>query len=526
MGLSMQTSLGEASAGGAGAAAAAASTAAAAASAPSPRAGGSKAGSGQDVIPPRMQLVLHRFAPMILAFFSFHPVRADADFTGTAADPEAVANLNAQRVSAAAAFAQGLTKKHKEPKLTEPVRQVAAQKMDAEYIARLKGPGAASAGGAGAGAGAGGGGSGAGAAAVDATMLDTGSASLVTATSSANTAAAPAQRDRDALLRRRMLRFVEDHKEVLNALIRVDPTLLTGHLSALLSVKDARVFLDFGNKRTFFRNQLKAYYGNKSASSYGIISMHVDRRNVFADSFHVLSQKSGEELRGKLEVRFKGEEGIDAGGLTREWYEILARDMFNADYALFQPSGDNGTTFQPNPKSDIHGSSHLAYFKFVGRIIGKAVADGYLLDAHFTRSFYKHMLGINVTYHDMDSIDPTFYRSLNQILDMEDVEMLDLSFTVDEEWAGKVHTVELVPGGTDIPVTAANKWEYVQLVTHHRMTKAITPQLNAFLTGFCDLIPPSLISLFSPDELELLIAGLPDIDIDDLRRHTEYSGYR
>merc|ERR1712127_813614 len=99
---------------------------------------------------------------------------------------------------------------------------------------------------------------------------------------------------------------------------------------------------------------------------------------------------------------FQGEEGIDAGGVTREWYQILAREIFKPGYALFTPAAD-GSAFQPNPNSYIV-TDHLNYFRFVGRVIGKAIADGQLLDAHFTRSFYKHILGMRITPKDMESI--------------------------------------------------------------------------------------------------------------------------
>jgi E3 ubiquitin-protein ligase HUWE1 len=85
---------------------------------------------------------------------------------------------------------------------------------------------------------------------------------------------------------------------------------------------------------------------------------------------------------------------VDAGGLSREFFAILAKEMFNPNYALFM-STEDGCTFQPNPNSSIN-LDDLNYFRFVGRIVGKAVTDGFLLDAHFTRSLYKHMLGIKV----------------------------------------------------------------------------------------------------------------------------------
>ena len=70
-----------------------------------------------------------------------------------------------------------------------------------------------------------------------------------------------------------------------------------------------------------------------------------------------------------MHVEFNGEEGMDAGGLTREWFTIIAKEIFNRDYALFNLSS-TGNTYQPNPKSGIN-PDHLSYLKFIGRIIGK-----------------------------------------------------------------------------------------------------------------------------------------------------------
>ena len=51
------------------------------------------------------------------------------------------------------------------------------------------------------------------------------------------------------------------------------------------------------------------------------------------------------------------------------------------------------------------------------------------------------------------------------------------------------------------------------------------PPLQAFLEGFWQLVPRELIAIFNDHELELLISGLPDIDVGDLRSNTQYSGY-
>lgn len=94
-------------------------------------------------------------------------------------------------------------------------------------------------------------------------------------------------------------------------------------------------------------------------------------------------------------IVFEGEEGQDAGGLLREWYMIISREMFNPMYALFRTSPGDRVTYTINPSSHCN-PNHLSYFKFVGRIVAKAVYDNRLLECYFTRSFYKHILGKSV----------------------------------------------------------------------------------------------------------------------------------
>jgi E3 ubiquitin-protein ligase HUWE1 len=180
--------------------------------------------------------------------------------------------------------------------------------------------------------------------------------------------------------------------------------------------------------------------------------------------------------------------------------------------------------FQPNKDSAVN-PEHLSYFTFCGRIVGKALHDGQLLDAYFTRSFYKHMLRQPTTYEDIETIDPDYYSALKWMLENDITGVLDLTFVAEEDYFGAKTVVELKEGGAAIAVTEDNKREYVHLVTAHRMTGAIRQQTEAFTRGFHDLVPHELVAPFNAAELELLISGLPEIDVDDLQANTEYTGY-
>ena len=262
--------------------------------------------------------------------------------------------------------------------------------------------------------------------------------------------------------------------------------------------------MSFENKRAYFKKTVK-----RTSKKELPLSIQVRRKEIFQDSFNQIMNRNTQDLKGKLQVEFTGEEGNDAGGLTREWYLHLSKEIFNAGYALFQTSA-TGETFQPNPFSKID-PNHIRYFKFVGLVVGKALYDGFLLDAFFTRSFYKHMCGAPIHYTDMEDIDPDYYKNLVWIL-KNSVEDLDLTFSYEADDFGQVVIKDLKENGRNELVTDENKNEYVNLVCYAKMATEIKEQIEAFLEGLEQLVPREMLSIFEPRELELMISGLPEID--------------
>ncbi|KAL6999108.1 E3 ubiquitin-protein ligase upl1 [Sarracenia purpurea var. burkii] len=319
-------------------------------------------------------------------------------------------------------------------------------------------------------------------------------------------------------------KFAEKHRRLLNAFVRQNPGLLEKSLSMMLK---APRLIDFDNKRAYFRSRIRQQHEQYVS---GPLRISIRRAYVLEDSYNQLRMRPTQDLKGRLNVHFQGEEGIDAGGLTREWYQLLSRVIFDKGALLFTTVGNNAT-FQPNPNS-VYQTEHLSYFKFVGRVVAKALFDGQLLDVYFTRSFYKHILGVKVTYHDIEAVDPDYYKNLKWMLENDVSDIPDLTFSMDADEEKhilyekqEVTDYELKPGGRNTRVTEETKHEYVDLVAEHILTNAIRPQINSFLEGFNELIPRDLISIFNDKELELLISGLPEIDLDDLKANTEYTGY-
>lgn len=318
------------------------------------------------------------------------------------------------------------------------------------------------------------------------------------------------------------LNFTEEHRRILNELVRTNPSLMKGTFQNL--VKNPKV-LEFDNKRNWFNRSVHNRNQIRDGRSFPSLQLNVRRDQVFHDSFKSLYFKSGDEMKfGKLNIRFHGEEGVDAGGVTREWFQVLSRQMFDPNYALFVPVSSDRTTFHPNKLSGIN-DEHLMFFKFIGRIIGKALYEGRVLDCYFSRAVYKRILGKTVSVKDMESFDPDYYKSLVWMLENDITDIITETFSVETDEFGVTKVEDLCENGRNIPVTEENKQDYVRLVVEHKLLSSVKEQMEHFLKGFHEIIPAELVSIFTEQELELLISGLPDIDVDDWKSNTEYQNY-
>ncbi|XP_077319050.1 E3 ubiquitin-protein ligase NEDD4-like isoform X3 [Lithobates pipiens] len=278
---------------------------------------------------------------------------------------------------------------------------------------------------------------------------------------------------------------------------------------------------EFKQKYDYFRKKLK-----KPADIPNRFEMKLHRNNIFEESYRrIMSVKRPDVLKARLWIEFESEKGLDYGGVAREWFFLLSKEMFNPYYGLFEYSATDNYTLQINPNSGLCNEDHLSYFTFIGRIAGLAVFHGKLLDGFFIRPFYKMMLGKQITLKDMESVDSEYYNSLKWILENDPTE-LDLRFCIDEENFGQTYQVDLKPNGSEMVVTNENKREYIDLVIQWRFVNRVQKQMNAFLEGFTELIPIDLIKIFDENELELLMCGLGDVDVNDWRQHTLYkNGY-
>ncbi|XP_065705823.2 E3 ubiquitin-protein ligase Itchy homolog [Patagioenas fasciata] len=255
------------------------------------------------------------------------------------------------------------------------------------------------------------------------------------------------------------------------------------------------------------------------------IKITVSRKTLFEDSFQQIMSFSPQDLRRRLWVIFPGEEGLDYGGVAREWFFLLSHEVLNPMYCLFEYAGKDNYCLQINPASYIN-PDHLKYFRFIGRFIAMALFHGKFIDTGFSLPFYKRILNKPVGLKDLESVDPEFYNSLIWVKENNIEECgLEMFFSVDKEILGEIKSHDLKPNGSNILVTEENKEEYIRLVAEWRLSRGVEEQTQAFFEGFNEILPQQYLQYFDAKELEVLLCGMQEIDLNDWQRHTIYRHY-
>ncbi|XP_041923304.1 E3 ubiquitin-protein ligase HECW1 [Alosa sapidissima] len=280
--------------------------------------------------------------------------------------------------------------------------------------------------------------------------------------------------------------------------------------------------------RRDFEAKLRNFYRKLEAKGYGQgpgkIKLLIRRGHLLEGTFNQVMAYSRKELqRNKLYITFVGEEGLDYSGPSREFFFLLSQELFNPYYGLFEYSANDTYTVQISPMSAFV-ENHLEWFRFSGRILGLVLIHQYLLDAFFTRPFYKALLRLATDLSDLEYLDEEFHQSLQWMKDNDITDILDLTFTVNEEVFGQVTERELKPGGSNLQVTEKNKKEYIERMAKWRVERGVVQQTEAMVRGFYEVVDSRLVSVFDARELELVIAGTAEIDLNDWRSNTEYRG--
>ncbi|KAH9129689.1 hypothetical protein LEN26_005691 [Aphanomyces euteiches] len=262
----------------------------------------------------------------------------------------------------------------------------------------------------------------------------------------------------------------------------------------------------------------------------GHLRLSTNRSNILHEALESMLVIQERALCCVSRVDFLGEAGVDAGAVQREWYLLVAEALMKESSGLFILCNRDDQSYFINPNSAHAYSSskfgkldHLDAFRAIGRFIGRALLDGQVIPLHLNPVLFKVLLGVPMSLDDIDSLDPTIYKSLQYILENSHVDDLMLTFSVTERRGDGVVEVDLIPNGKQIEVTDANKVQYVDLMVEYLLFGRVKLQLWALLRGVYEIVPPELLLPFDHKELELVLCGLNDIDVNDWRLNTTVS---
>lgn len=292
----------------------------------------------------------------------------------------------------------------------------------------------------------------------------------------------------------------------------------------LLSMGSKTEILEYDARRQMELKAQEAFFGtltNKVAQSpYLFIRVH--RHGVLKESFEEL-ERHEQDLKKSLRIEFIGEPGIDAGGLKKEWFMLVVKELFDPSRRIFTEDEESKFCW-----FDDSLDRPLSYYKLTGEIVGLALYNSTILDINFPLVLFKKLLGSPYCLDDFIQLHPSYGKSLRMLLtydgpDFEETFGLNFCITKRNPATGEYTEVPLQVNGQNIPITKSNRTFYVKKVMSYYLDMCVERQFTAFKQGFYKVAGGNALSLFRPEEVELLLRGcLEPIDIDALRSVTKY----
>lgn len=286
----------------------------------------------------------------------------------------------------------------------------------------------------------------------------------------------------------------------------------------------------FKDKLEFFHYEVRKLH---QKHYHDKLQLKVSRDKILESSMKATKNFSTSDWCKSFEITFMGEQGLDWGGLRREWFEILCSALFDPENQLFHRfKNDKQGLVHPNPRRPAH--LKLKHYEYAGRIVSKclyesSLGSGYrqLVRARFSRSFLAQLIGLRVHYKYFEQDDPDLYVTKIKYILENDVDDMELYFS-EEEYTSSgqlLKTTELIPGGSRIHVTNQNKLMYLDALAQYRLATSVREEVEHFLKGLNELIPENLLCIFDENELELLMCGTGQFSIADFKANHTVSGF-
>ncbi|KAK3554356.1 hypothetical protein QTP70_022588 [Hemibagrus guttatus] len=250
--------------------------------------------------------------------------------------------------------------------------------------------------------------------------------------------------------------------------------------------------------------------------------LHVRRDHLVSDALRELTIYNDVDLKKPLKVIFDGEEAVDAGGVTKEFFLLLLKELMDPVYGMFTHYPESNLLWFSDKCFVEHNWFHL-----IGIVCGLAIYNSTVVDLHFPLVLYKKLLDVPPVLDDLKELSPTEGRSLQQLLDYEEEDIEDafcLNFAISREYYGVTEVKELVPGGENKTVDISNREEFVQAYLHYVFNESVRELYSAFASGFLKVCGGRILSLFQPSELMAMVVGNSSYNWEELEKNASYKG--
>ena len=250
--------------------------------------------------------------------------------------------------------------------------------------------------------------------------------------------------------------------------------------------------------------------------------LNIRRKNIIEDTLNEVS-KYPDKLQYPLKVVFIDEEGEDEGGVRKEFFMLVTRKLFDANYGMFTYN-EKTRLFWFN----LNSFEAKIKYELIGIVLGLALFNGVILDIKFPIAIYKKLLGIEPGLNDLKEYDPELYNSLKFLINTNDKnleENLDSNFTISIDKFGEKVVIPLKPNGENIMINYENKNEYVDLYLNWFFNESIKEYYDSFEKGFYKVFDRKLSKILSPQELELIICGTQNLNFKELQNAVRYEDY-
>uniref|UniRef100_A0A669B9Y1 HECT and RLD domain containing E3 ubiquitin protein ligase 3 n=1 Tax=Oreochromis niloticus TaxID=8128 RepID=A0A669B9Y1_ORENI len=236
--------------------------------------------------------------------------------------------------------------------------------------------------------------------------------------------------------------------------------------------------------------------------------LHVRRSHLVSDTLRELTMYSDVDLKKPLKVIFDGEEAVDAGGVTKEFFLLLLKELMDPVYGMFTHYKESNLLWFSD-KCFVEQN----WFHLIGIICGLAIYNATVVDLHFPLALYKKLLEVSPTLEDFKELSPTEARSLQQLLDYEGSDVEE-TFLLNFAVSVTFYLLIFMP----------RVKEFVEAYLRYVFSDSVGEQYSAFSAGFLKVCGGEILSLFQPSELMAMVVGNNNYNWEEMEKNAVYKG--